>query len=119
MTASSTFEAPVVAGVLLVPGRIGDQEGAPGGGEEAVGDVDGDALLALGLEAVEQQREIDVGGAAILSRVPHQRRHLVVEDLLRLVEQPADQGRLAVVDRAAGEKAQAAAVRAGCKIGGH
>ena len=36
--------------------------------EEAVGDVDGDALLALGLEAVDQQREIDVvAGRAVLA----------------------------------------------------
>ena len=35
-----------------------------------------------------------------------ERRKLVVEDQLLLVEQAADQGRLAVVDRAAGEQAQ-------------
>jgi hypothetical protein len=33
-------------------------------------------------------------------------RELVVEHLPRLVEQPADQRRLAVVDAAAGDKAQ-------------
>ena len=49
-----------VAGVLLVARRVGDDERALRGGEEAVGDVDGDALLALGLEPVDQQREIDV-----------------------------------------------------------
>ena len=42
------------------PGRVGDDELAPLGREEAVGDVDGDALLALGGEAVHQQREIEV-----------------------------------------------------------
>ena len=36
----------------MVKRRVGD-------GEEAVGDVDGDALLALGLQAVQQQREVD------------------------------------------------------------
>ena len=41
------------------------------------------------------------------------RGELVVEDRLRLVEQPPDQGRLAVVDRSAGEETQlASAVRA-------
>jgi len=35
-----------------------------------------------------------------------QRCELVVEDLLRLVQQPADQRRLAVVDAAAGDEAQ-------------
>ena len=52
-----------VAGVLLVAGRVGDDELALFGGEEAVGDVDGDALLALGGEAVDEQREVD--GAAL------------------------------------------------------
>jgi hypothetical protein len=37
-----------VARVLLVARRVGDDELAPVGGEVAVGDVDGDALLALG-----------------------------------------------------------------------
>ena len=49
-----------VAGVLLVAGRVGDDELALVGGEVAVGDVDGDALLALGLEAVGEQGEIDL-----------------------------------------------------------
>jgi hypothetical protein len=38
---------------------------------------------------------------------------LVLEDHLGLVEQASDQGRLAVVDRAAGEEAQQAATAAG------
>ena len=41
-----------------------------------------------------------------LLRIALQRRQLVLEDLLGVVEQPADQRRLAVVDRAAGEEAQ-------------
>ena len=49
-----------VARVLLVSGRVGDDEGASRCGKEAVGDVDGDALFALGLEPVDQQREVDV-----------------------------------------------------------
>ena len=42
-----------VAGVLLMAGGIRDDELAPVGGEKAVGDVDGDALLAFGGEAVD------------------------------------------------------------------
>ena len=58
-----------VAGVLLVAGRVGDDERARRRREIAIGDVDGDALLALGLEAVDQQREIDVvAGRAVLVR---------------------------------------------------
>ncbi len=41
-------------------GGVGDDELALLRGEKAVGDVDGDALLALGLEAVDEEREIDV-----------------------------------------------------------
>ena len=44
-----------VAGVLRVAGAIGDNEGALVGAEVTPRDVDGDALLALGFQAVEQQ----------------------------------------------------------------
>ena len=49
-----------VARVLHVPGRVGDDELAPRRGEVAVRDVDGDALLALGAQAVGEQREVGV-----------------------------------------------------------
>ena len=49
-----------VARVLLVARRVGDDELALVGREEAVGDVDGDALLALGREAVDEQREVEL-----------------------------------------------------------
>jgi hypothetical protein len=48
-----------VAGVLLVARRVGDDVLARAGGEVAVGDVDGDALLALGLQAVGEERQVD------------------------------------------------------------
>ncbi len=35
-----------------------------GVGEIAIGDVDGDALLTLGAQAVGEQREIDLAAAA-------------------------------------------------------
>ena len=96
-----------VAGVLLMAGRVGDDELAARGREEAVGDVDGDALLALGLQAVDQQREIDVlAGRAVRLRIALERGELVLEDLPRVGQQPADQRRLAVVHRAAGQEAQ-------------
>ena len=47
-----------VARVLLVAGAVDDDEAARRGVEIAPGDVDGDALLALGDEAVEQQAEV-------------------------------------------------------------
>ena len=98
-----------VAGVLLVPGGVGDDEGAPVGGEEPVGDVDGDPLLPLGLQAVDEQGEIEVvPRGAMAGAVAGQGGQLVVEDQLGIVEKPADQGRLAVVHRAAGQKSQQA-----------
>ncbi len=52
-----------VAGILLVAGAIDDHEAACLGVEIAPGDVDGDALLALGDETVEQQAEVGVRAA--------------------------------------------------------
>ena len=100
-----------VAGILLVARRVGDDELALVGREEPVGDVDGDALLALGREAVDQQREVDalVADVAVLALLL-EAGELVVEDELAVVEQPADQRRLAVVDGAAGQEPQQAFV---------
>jgi hypothetical protein len=49
-----------VARILLVARRIGDDEFAFRRREVAVGDVDGDALFALGAQAVGEQGEVDV-----------------------------------------------------------
>jgi len=96
-----------VTGVLLVTGRVGDDELAPVGGEIAVGNIDGDALLALGLQAVDKQRQVGrLAGGAVLARVALDGGKLVFEHLLCVVQQPADQRRLAVIDRAAGDEAQ-------------
>ncbi|MNR31480.1 hypothetical protein D3C85_1489920 [compost metagenome] len=48
-----------VARVLLVAGRVGDDELARGRREIAVGHVNGDALLPLGFQPVRQQGKID------------------------------------------------------------
>ena len=47
-----------VAGILLMAWRVGDDEGAAGRGKIPVGDVDGDALLALRRQPVDQQGEV-------------------------------------------------------------
>ena len=94
-----------VARVLHVARRVGELEAAARRDERAVGDVDRDPLLALGAQAVGEEREVDVRVAAPLRRLLDV-LHLVDEDLLRVVEQPADQRRLAVVDRAARDEAQ-------------
>ncbi len=97
-----------VARVLLVAGRVGDDELAAVGREVAIRDVDGDALLALGLQAVGQQGEVDLAGAggADLLAVALHGGELVLVDHLGVVQQPADERALAVVDAAAGEEAQ-------------
>ena len=98
-----------VARVLLVPRRVRDDEVAFLRREKAVGHVDGDALLALGRQAVEQKRVVDFPrSCADLLRVRFQGGQLVVEQGLGIVEQEADERALAVVDAAAGVEAQEA-----------
>ena len=83
----------------MVTGAVGDDEPAPGRREVAVGDVDRDALLALRAQAVGQQREVE------LVRAPPLRDfgdvlELIFERGFGVVQEPADQRRLAVVDGA-------------------
>ena len=94
-----------VARVLFVTGRVGDNEGAARRREEAVGDVDRDPLLALVFETVQQQREIDVvPRRAEAARLAPEACELILQDQLGVVEQPANQCRFAVIDRAAGQE---------------
>jgi hypothetical protein len=51
-----------------VPGAVGDDELAVRRGGVAVGDVDGDALLALGPQAVGDEGEVDLAEAAPFRR---------------------------------------------------
>jgi hypothetical protein len=85
--------------VLNVTRRIRNDELPPRCGEVSVGDIDRDALLAFGPQAVGQQRQVGVLLAA-LAAGPLDRGQLVLEDRLGVVEQPADEGALAVVHRA-------------------
>ncbi len=70
----------------------------------AVGDVDGDALFAFRAQAVGDQSEIGQPAAAV--RVAAQRVELVFGDGAGVVQQAADQRRLAVVDAARGREPQ-------------
>jgi len=96
-----------VARVLHMARRVGDDEFPPRRREIAIGDVDGDLLLALGFEPIDKEREIE--------RSAHRARpppvllgafELVLVDERRIVKQPADQRALAVVDTAAREETQ-------------
>ena len=77
-----------VARVLRVAGAVVRARTAPRRREVAVGDVDRDALLALGAQAVGQVREVLEAGL------------LVGHQGLGVEQQAADQRRLAVVDGA-------------------
>ena len=89
-----------VAGVLLVAGGVGDDELAAARGEVPVGDIDGDALLAFGAQAIGQESEVEDAGAG--GAFAFDGLELVVVDRLGVVEQAADEGGFAVVDRAGG-----------------
>ncbi len=49
-----------VARILRMTRRVSDDELAAGRRKEAIGDVDGDALLPLGLQTVHQKREVEI-----------------------------------------------------------
>src|SRR3954467_12081448 len=93
-----------VARVLLVSRRVGDDEFAARGGEVAVGYIDGDALLTLGLQAVGDERKIHRGLAPALRGALH-RGELIFEDGAAVVQQTSDQRALAVVYAACGDEA--------------
>ena len=83
---------------LLVAGRVDDDVAALGGLEEDLRGVDGDALVALGLQRVEQERPFEL--AAALVRRGLQLRELAFGQRVGVVQQAADQARLAVIDMA-------------------
>jgi hypothetical protein len=91
-----------VARVALVARGVGDDERALGRREVAVGDVDRDALLALGAQPVGDRGQI----RSAVRAVAMQRVERVLEDQLGVEQQPPDQRRLAVVDRSRGRQAQ-------------
>ena len=88
-------------------GRVGDDEAALRSGEVAVGDIDGDALLALGAQTVGEQRKVGLAIAIAAARLDHGSK-LVFEDRLGVVQQATNEGALAVVYRASGGDAKGA-----------
>jgi hypothetical protein len=96
-----------VACVLLVSWGVGEDEAATRCLEEAICDVDGDALIALGRQTIDQQCIVDAAlHSAEAFAVPIQRRHHIIGDGAAFEQQPADQRGLAIIDRAAGQYAQ-------------
>ena len=89
-----------VAGVALVPGSIGEHVAARGAGEEPIGDVDGDPLLALGTQTVGERGQIDV---AVVGR---HSLEVICRQRAGVVQDTADERRLTVVDAAGGRETQ-------------
>ncbi len=96
-------------------GGVGDDELAASGGEVAVGDVDGDALLALGAEAVGEQGEIEHAGAG--GALAFDGAELVFVDAAGVVEEATDEGGFAVVDGAGGGEAEEVFAAFCCEVG--
>ena len=83
---------------LLVAGRVDDDVAPLRGLEEDLRGVDGDALVALGLQRVEQERPFELAAALVGRGL--QLRELAFGQRVGVVQQAADQARLAVVDMA-------------------
>ncbi len=98
-----------VPGVLLVPRCIGNEH-PPTVGEVhmSVGHVDGDALFALGFQAIGQQGEVDFADRDRRTSPTSRARvfELVNRNRVGFGEQAADQRRLPVVDGTAGHQVQ-------------
>jgi hypothetical protein len=86
--------------VANVAGGVGEDERPARGREMPIRHVDRDPLLALGPQTVGDQGQIELDALGSAGR--GDLLEGVLEDLLGVVEQPAEQRALAVVDRARG-----------------
>ena len=87
-----------VAQEFGVAGRVDQHDVARAGAEADLRGVDGDALVALGLQRVEQERPFERHAAPRADGLEH--LELALGQAAGLVQQAADQGRLAVIDMA-------------------
>ena len=94
-----------VARVLRVPRVVADDERARRCREVPIGNVDRDPLLAFRPQAVGDEGEVEAFLPTALRR-RRDRVDLVVEQALRVVEEPPDERALAVVDRSDGREPQ-------------
>src|SRR5713101_1801190 len=86
-----------VARVLLVPRSICNDESPPYRREIAAGYIDGDALLAFCAQAIRQQGKINWPRGTVDAALFH-RGELVFVDRFRIMQQPPDERRFAVID---------------------
>ncbi len=96
-----------------MPRRVRNDELALGCGEVAVGYVNGDALLAFGLQAVGDERQINLSALALCAARLTERFKLVDHERFAVKEQAADKRAFAVVNAAAGDEAERACVGGG------
>jgi len=88
---------------------IGHNEFAPVSRKEPVGYINGDALFALSGKSVDEQSQVNaLALGAKLAAVGLKGIELIFKDHLAVKEQPANQGALAIVHAAAGDKPQQA-----------
>jgi hypothetical protein len=83
------------------PVGVGEDERAPRGGEVPIGDIDGDALLALGAQAVGERGQVGRSVPAL-----RHRGQLIGQQQLGVEQQPADQRRFVIVNRPGGGQPQ-------------
>ena len=95
-----------ISGVLDVPGGVGNDELALGGGKVTVGGADRDPLFAFGPKAVGQQGEVDVFVPSFLLLRFFDGFKLILEDRLGVMKESTDKGALPVVHAARGGEPQ-------------
>ena len=106
-----------VAEKLGVTGRVDQDDVARERAQPDLAGVDGDALVALGLQRIEQKRPFERHAAARAHRL--ERLELAVGQAAGFVQQAADQGRFAVIDVADDDDAHqgaASAWRRGARV---
>ena len=102
---------------------IGHNEATAVCSKKPVGHVDGDALFALSLQTIHQQRQVHLFAlGTVQARIALQAGQLVVKDRLALEQQASNQRALAIIHAAAGNEAQqpfiALLVQKGCDVFG-
>ncbi|MBA7698074.1 hypothetical protein ES703_106749 [subsurface metagenome] len=81
-----------------VAGRVDQHDVARIGAEADLRGVDGDALVALGLQRIEQERPLKGHAAPCADRLEH--FELALGQAAGFVQEAADEGGLAVIDMA-------------------
>ena len=89
---------------LTVPGRVDDHVVARRRAQPDLGGIDGDALVALGLEGIHEERPFEGHAAPLAHRLDG--LELALGQRAGIVDQATDEGRLAVIDMADDDDAQ-------------